>query len=414
MRRERKIPHWGSLFVFLLLLAIGWINLFSTASEGEPFTWDWNLSYIKQLVWIAIALLVGISVFFVETRTILFFSYILYGFSLLLLILTLVLGTTVHGAKSWIDLGGLRLQPSEFAKYTTALAVAKRCSVPTFSLKRKQDFIEVLLIIAIPMILIILQGDTGSALVFLSFVFPLFREGLSFAIVIPGLIFIVLTVLALLINKWYLTGALIALGLLFYSWLKGKKRWIGLLFALVLSGYVFSVDFVMHHVLKPYQRRRIEILLNPDIDPLGASWNVTQSKIAIGSGGLWGKGFRQGTQTRFDFVPKQETDFIFCTVGEEFGWIGTSLVLFLYFIFLWQIATMAENAKTTYARVFGYSVLGIYFFHIAVNIGMTIGVVPVIGIPLPFFSYGGSAMLSFTLMYATIQNLYANRINVIA
>ncbi len=273
----------------------------------------------------------------------------------------------------------------------------------------------VFIMLIVPIVLIILQNATGSALVYISFIFVLYREGLSgnYLLMIFGLI--VLFILALLVDKIILVAVIASIGFLLFLFVRKNKKNIITIVAVVAvcSSIVFSVDYVFNHVLKEYHRKRINVLLGKDTDPNGSGWNVLQSKIAIGSGGFWGKGFLKGSQTTFDFVPRQSTDFIFCTVGEEFGYFGVIVVISLFMFFLIRLIYMAERQRSPYSRIYGYGVASILFFHIMVNIGMTIGLAPVIGIPLPFFTYGGSALWAFTMMLFVFIKLDAYRLQVL-
>ena len=277
-----------------------------------------------------------------------------------------------------------------------------------------QDIFMIACIIIIPPLLIIVQGDTGTALVFGGFVIVLYREGLNPSIIVIGLLAIALFVLTLIFEQTTLMIAIGVLGILII--LIGKKKWqriVTVAGMLIVLGVVWSVDYFVNDILKPHQQNRIKALINPEADPLGYGWNVTQSKIAIGSGGLLGKGYLQGTQTKFDFVPEQSTDFIFCTLGEEQGWLGTSTVIFLFVFLLVRLVRIAERQKETFARVYGYSVASIIFIHFLVNVGMTIGLFPVIGIPLPLFSYGGSSLWAFTILIFILLKVDAHRMQVL-
>jgi rod shape determining protein RodA len=269
-------------------------------------------------------------------------------------------------------------------------------------------------IIGLPVLLIIPE-DTGTAIVFSSFLFMLFREGISLVLMLLGLICVLLVSITLISQSyWEIVLLIIGLTALCWYFLFKRRYWLQhVILGLLFIGLVSSVEFVLDYVLKAHQKTRILALFNPDTDPLGTGWNTIQSKIAVGSGGWVGKGFLSGTQTKYDFVPQQDTDFIFCTIGEEHGWTGSTLLLVLFFVFLAQLLYVAENSKSKYARIYGYSVTGIFFFHIAINVGMVIGVAPVIGIPLPFFSYGGSSLLSFTIMLFMVLNYYSNRTNIL-
>jgi len=317
-------------------------------------------------------------------------------------VLTLFIGTVTNGGQSWIDFGAFKLQPSEFAKFATALALAKYVGDINTDLKQRQTQLVLSSMVLIPCLLILLQHDTGSALVFTSFLLAFFREGLSPYILIIGATAIILFIAALLVNKFLLIGilALLALGYLFL-WLSkrsAKDYWhVGIVFAACCL-FTLSVDFAFEHILESHQRDRIYVLLGKIEDPTGVGYNVDQAKIAIGSGGLVGKGFLNGTITKADFVPEQETDFIFCTVGEEWGFVGGIVVVAAYVLLLIRLIVLAERQRSTFARFYGYSVASILFFHFFINIGMVLGLVPVIGIPLPFFSYGGSSLIAFTLL----------------
>jgi rod shape determining protein RodA len=339
-------------------------------------------------------------------------AYPIWIFFVLMLILVLFVAREVNGARSWIEIGAFRFQPAEFTKFATALAVAKFASRSSFKMGKVKDLAILALLVGVPAILIIVQGDMGTALVFSVFIIVLFREGLSAWPLVMGLLMAIIFLLALLVPDhlylWIGTGVLAALLIVFNR--KSLKRIaVIIIMAIIVSGMFEGVDYAFNSFLKPHQQNRILVLLNPNIDPLGVGWNVTQSKIAIGSGGVAGKGYLQGTQTTFDFVPEQSTDFIFCTIGEEHGWIGSFVLILLFMTLFLRIIYLAERQKWAFVRIYGYAVASILFFHFAVNIGMTIGLFPVIGIPLPFFSYGGSSLLSFTLLLFIFLTLDANR-----
>ncbi len=403
MYQERLKIDWLAVGLWAFLVVFGWLNIYAaTYNESHKALFDLATFHGKQLLWIGAAALAAIIVMFTEPRVFSNGAFIIYAVVLALLVVTLFIAVTSHGGKSWIDLGFFRLQPSEFAKFATALALAKFMSAIDIDWKQTSTKIIALVIIAIPAALVFLQHDTGSALVFLAFVLPLYREGLSGAILVIGVAAIALFVLALLVNKYILLGVLVllALGYLFL-WLNKRSRRDYIRVAAVLIccvTFVFSVDFVFNHVLESHQSERINVLLGKSDDLQGAAYNVNQSKIAIGSGGLIGKGFLHGTVTKADFVPEQHTDFIFCTVGEEWGFIGSILLLAAYIWLLVKLIYMAERQRSTFARFYGYSVASILFIHLFVNVGMVLGLVPVIGIPLPFFSYGGSSLLAFTIL----------------
>ena len=411
---------WLTILIYLALVIIGWFSIFSAKyDELHPSIFDFSQVYGKQLLWIGGSILLGFIVLLIDAKFFNAFSLWIYFFFLASLLVVLLYGTATKGATSWIDLGaGIKFQPSEFAKMGTALALAGYLSRLDVDLgKRRCQIIAALLVLA-PMALVLLQNDTGSAIVFLSFIFVLFREGFpgTGLVMLAGVTAILLFVLTLV---WSQTVMYIILGVLFaitltYFLVTKKKGIVRMIVVFACAFiFVFSVDYAFHKVLQEHQQNRILVLLGQLDDPQGVGYNVHQSKIAIGSGGFSGKGFLQGTQTKYDFVPEQHTDFIFCTVGEEGGFLGTSVVVFLYVALLVRIIFLAERQRSIFSRVYGYSIAGILFVHVAINIGMTIGLVPVIGIPLPFLSYGGSSMLAFTLMLAIFVKQDANRLNIL-
>ena len=403
---------WVLVLVYFALVLIGWFSIFSAKfDEMHPSIFDMSQVYGKQLVWIGCAILLGFFILLFDHNVFRSVSFVFYLLVMLSLVALLVYGKATKGATSWIDLGaGIKLQPSEFAKMATALAVASYLDGNDVYLTQRKNRLVTFALILIPMVLVLLQNDTGSAIVFASFIFLLYREGLPYAgaIMVLGGVAVVLFIFTLLWTQkvmFIVLGSLFLLLLTFY--IIAKKRGIGKLIAIFafMFAFVFSVHFAFYNVLQDHQRVRIEVLLGMKEDLKGAGYNVHQSKIAIGSGGFWGKGFLEGTQTKYDFVPEQHTDFIFCTVGEEGGFKGTFVVVLLYLALLMRIIYLAERQKSTFARVYGYGVAGIIFTHFAINIGMTIGLMPVIGIPLPFLSYGGSSLFAFTIMLAIFLKL---------
>ena len=410
---------WIIVFIYLALVLIGWFSIFSARyNEAHPSIFDLSQVYGKQLIWIGAALLMGFIILLIDAKFFNAFAFWIYIAVLASLFVVLVYGKATKGATSWIEFGPVKFQPSEFAKMATALAVASYLGRLDVDLQKRKDQIFAIALVLIPMALVLLQNDTGSAIVFLSFVFIFYREGLPGAgfVMVAGVVAVVLFVFTLIWSQkimYIILGALLVLTLTYYI-LNKKKNLIMMLgvFACMFV-FVFSVDYAFNKVLQDHQRSRIEVLLGMKDDPKGDGYNVHQSKIAIGSGGLTGKGFLEGTQTKYDFVPEQHTDFIFCTVGEEGGFFGTATVVLLYVALLVRLIVLAERQRSTFSRVYGYGVAGIFFVHVAINIGMTIGLVPVIGIPLPFLSYGGSSMLAFTMMLAIFVKQDANRLNVL-
>ena len=411
----QNIDRW-MVVIFLLLVAMGWVSIYASVYNDEHQSiLDLSQNYGKQAIWIGGSLLIALSILIIDGKFFAAFSYPIYILFILLLLVVLVVARDVKGAVSWIDIGSFKLQPSEFAKFATNMALAKFLSTLDIRMKDLKTKIVSLLIIGLPAALILLQNDTGSALVYAAFVFVLYREGLSGNILIFGFLAAVLFVMTLLVPKFVLFSIIGGIGLVFYFFVRKKRQNILIIAAgvLVASAIVFSVDYAFNHVLQEHQRTRINVLLGKEIDPKGAGYNVNQSKIAIGSGGVLGKGFLQGTQTKYDFVPEQSTDFIFCTVGEEWGFVGSFVVIGLFMVLLWRIIYVAERQRSQYSRIYGYGVACILFFHLMVNIGMTVGLAPVIGIPLPFFSYGGSSLWSFTILLFVFIKLDAYRLEIL-
>ncbi len=416
-----KDIDWVLISLFLAFVFMGWLNIYAASySEEHSFLFDFSQAYGKQLIWILTAIFLGWVMLMLDFHFYRFFAYPTFIFSMLLLAGVLIFGKEIKGAQSWYVLGPISLQPSEFAKFGTSLGLAVYLSNLGGSFRGFKTRSLAFMIIALPAILIVLQPDMGSTLVFASLIFVLYREGLSGNILLSGLFAAVLFILALLLKDaeiplgfWFsLNGiqsilvviALIA-GAIFYVFRKIKElKWLLPLIVALIGAYLFSVEYVFNDVLSPHQQDRINELLGIKSDPTGAGYNVYQSKIAIGSGGFLGKGFLDGTQTKYDFVPEQNTDFIFCTIGEEWGFIGSFIFIVLYIIFLLRLIFLAERQRSSFARIYGYCVISIFFIHFAINIGMTIGLAPVIGIPLPFFSYGGSSLWAFTiLLFAFIK-----------
>ncbi|NOS56028.1 MAG: rod shape-determining protein RodA [Cyclobacteriaceae bacterium] len=421
MKRDDDISvklDWTTILLFMALVTLGWLNIFAAIYDetANQTIWDLSLSSGRQLMFIAAAAVIVVVIIIIDMRFYETFAYLFYGLILALLFLVPFIGKEVGGNKAWIGIGSFGVQPSEFAKFITALAVAKYIGSVGFKMDNLRNQAILFALIGVPIILIQLQKDTGTALVFTSFVLVFYREGMSPFLLIVGVCAATIFVLTLLVpNPLYLHAAIALLLILLISFGKKKFKRIAILVigALLISGVIVSVDYVVNNVLKPHQQNRVKVLVNPDIDPLGVGWNVTQSKIAIGSGGFIGKGFLKGTQTKFDFVPKQSTDFIFCTIGEEFGWIGSLVVIGLFVTLLLRVIFLSERQKSRFARAYGYSVACILFFHFAINIGMTVGLFPVIGIPLPFFSYGGSSLWGFTILLFVLLKLDAHRSQVL-
>ena len=455
-----------SIVLFLLLIFMGWINIYAAVfNEEHAGLFDFSQRYGKQFLWIAASLILAIFIVIIDNRFYFFFSWFIYGTCMLLLILVVIFGKEINGAKSWFEFGSISLQPSELAKFGTSLALAGYLNTRRQDLIQMSVMLPALSIFLFPAMLTMLQPDMGSAIVFLSLFIVLFREGMSPYIFVSGLLMIALFFLTLLTNILYLTFALIIIAVILV-WFTTRK-WKLVLFgtgiflfiggtiylldhyiiksignglvvftSLIISGaayafyiynkravsvliiYIFllgsiifvnSFDYAFNNILPKHQKDRVNILLGFKTDLHGTGYNVNQSIISIGSGGFAGKGFLQGTQTKFKFVPKQSSDFIFCTVGEEWGFLGSGIVIGTYLFLLLRLIFLAERQRSDFARIYGYCVVSILFTHIFLNIGMAIGLVPVIGIPLPFLSYGGSSLWGFTILLFIFLRLDASR-----
>ena len=463
-----KNIDWLSIFMYTLLVFMGWLNIYAAVyNDNHSSIFDISQKYGKQIIWIGASFGLGFIIMLTDSKFFTAFSFIIYGLMIALLAAVLVFGKEVNGARSWFEIGSIRLQPAEFAKFATCLAVANVMSRHGFKMMRFSSLLTIGILLALPALLIIKQNDTGSALVYSSFILVMYREGLHgsilllcfmtvalfiFTLLYPPMtvllliiggtliaflyyrqnkhefyriiIFLVSCFLFLLFLKWLLDLSVSDHKLLLISYLlcnligiyfiykrKMKHIMLVVLASWLCIGATIGVDYAFDK-LQPHQRDRINNLLGIESDLTGAGYNVNQSKIAIGSGGFSGKGFLQGTQTKFNFVPEQSTDFIFCTVGEEWGFLGSTVVIGLLMAFILRIIYLAERQRSDFSRIYGYGVASILFFHMAINIGMTIGVAPVIGIPLPFFSYGGSSLWAFTILIFIFLRLDANRLQV--
>ncbi|MFY9282423.1 MAG: rod shape-determining protein RodA [Bacteroidia bacterium] len=397
-------------FLFLCIATLGISCVYSATSEFGVFSLFEGRSG-KQMMFLGIAIFIGLVFFLLNSNFFELFSWPIYGAIMLLLVAVLFVGSDINGARSWIKIGSFSLQPSEFAKYGTAFAVSALLSTIGFSFSKKADIVKLLLVIVLPMGLIILQGDTGSALVFASFILVFYREGLSPLLLVLGISIIAIFVLTLMYGSLIFSVAMIVLlGVVFAFTYTNKKILLPSIIIAVLTILLsLSVQFLFDNVLQEHQKKRIQVTLNLIEDNQGAGYNVNQSKIAIGSGGWSGKGFLNGSHTKGNFIPEQTTDFIFCTIGEEGGWLLSSGSILLFVLLILRLYHMANRAKKKYKRVFIFSLASILFFHLTINVGMTIGIMPVIGIPLPFISYGGSSILSFTVFMFTALKMDASR-----
>lgn len=416
MQRQEKsifqfIDKW-TILIYVLLTLIGWIAIYSAVyNEEHKSIFDLTQNYGKQLLWIASSYLLLTVILALDFRIFEGISPIIYVITILLGAAVLVLGREVNGARAWFEIGSFRLQPAEFMKLGTVMMIAYYFSNTDAAISQLKSKVVVGILLALPVALIFLQHDTGSALVYASFIFVLYREGLSVNYLVFGGLSIMVVVMTLLFDEWYVSISIAVIAALFVFLARKKLKALktALMVAIPAILVVFSVNYAFENILEAHQRQRINVLLGKVEDYKGAGYNVHQSLIAIGSGGFFGKGFLQGTQTKFDFVPEQSTDFIFCTIGEEYGFLGSVLVLFLYAVLLIRILQISERQSTRFGRVYGYGVASILFFHVFVNIGMAIGLLPVIGIPLPFISYGGSSMFSFTILFGILIRLDSGR-----
>lgn len=419
--RSSRSIDWPLVLLYLLLVSLGWVAVYaaSYSPEAPPnplaslnFSQLMAFNWFKQLLWMGTAAVLIVVLLVVDYKAYDALAYAMYFAMLGLLLVTLVVARPIAGSRSWLEFGPVRLQPAEFAKFTTALAASRFMASINLRQQNWRDQAVLAGLTLLPVALILASNETGQALVFAALLLAYFREGMSPLILLLLAAGGVILLLALLVPKAWLVGGFTVV--LAVAFLLNSKLWrhhlpLSLTVWAAVIGMVFGVDFFFNSVLQPHQRQRIEMLLDPGKDPLGKGWNVTQSKIALGSGGWIGKGFLNGTQTKFDFVPEQSTDFIFCTVGEEWGWAGSMVLIGLYMALLWRILLVAERQKSVFGRTYGYCVASVLFVHFTVNLGMTMGLMPVVGIPLPFFSYGGSSLWSFTVLLFTLLALDAHR-----
>ncbi len=466
-RQSKFLEHidWFTILLYLILVVMGWISIYAAVyDESHSSILDVTQRYGKQLIWMGVAFVIGFIILLMDSKFFTIFSIPVYILMILALVSVLFLGEETNGARSWFKLGSIKIQPAEFAKIATCLAVAKVMSRTGFKIMKMTNLLLVGAILALPALLIILQNDTGSALVYASFLLVMYREGLDDSIPIMIGVAIVVFIFSLLypataVISIIIAGTLIAVlyyrqqfyetivslsvliglfallfgtvytlnlpidssicllvsylavttfGIVYYRRKHIKKIIPILLLSWLTIGGSYGVSYLFSQ-LQPHQQDRINLLLGKTSDPSGIGYNVNQSQIAIGSGGLSGKGFLQGTQTKYNFVPEQDTDFIFCTVGEEWGFIGSSFVIIVFITLILRIISLAERQRSAFSRIYGLGVAGILLFHLIINIGMTIGLTPVIGIPLPFFSYGGSSLWTFTILIFIFLKLDSNR-----
>lgn len=467
MEKNRSILKrldWTTVLIWVVMMIMGWFNIYAAVyNEEHDSIFDFTQRYGKQMIWIIAALVLAILVLVTDNKLYFFFSWLFYGIFMILLLLLLIIGKEINGAKSWFEFGVFNIQPSEFAKFATGLALASYINSRRQQATGFGTMASASAIILAPAFLIAIQPDMGSVITYFAFFIVLFREGMSLYVFISAILAVVLFILTLLFGNigvalglvvvafialWLFSGrslAFMALAILLgagvlafvagkylfsfsiiiiimisvvlagvvFAWFifRYRLRMPAVIYAFLLGGimYLFTVDYAFHNILEPHQQTRINILIGAEDDPYGKGYNLNQSLISIGSGGFIGKGYLNGTQTKFKFVPEQSTDFIFCTVGEEWGFIGSLVVIGLFVWLLLRLILLAERQRSTFVRAYGYGVFALFLVHFFVNIGMTIGVMPVIGIPLPFFSYGGSSLWSFTLLLFIFLRLDASR-----
>lgn len=410
---------WPIFGMYLALVLIGIMAIFAAEyREGDDIIRNLlaqNKNWARQALWFAVSMVLAAGIWLTDSKFFTATANLLYAFGILLLLLVLAMGTGVKGSNSWLELGGFRFQPAEFTKLCTNLALAKYLSSLETDFTKLRSRIIAAAMVLFPFAIIILQNETGLALVYLAFFLVMFREGLPGILLVIAFSVVILVLSALLVDKYillYIFSGIAAL-VIYFSRREIRRKRSRLVLILTIwafcSGFVmFMVPFIFTKVLKNYHVRRIEVMLGKENDP-EATYNTRQSMIAIGSGGFWGKGYLKGTQTRFDFVPEQSTDFIFCTIGEDFGFAGSFLFLALYVALLFRIIQVAERQRSTFSRVYAYGVASIIFLHLSINVSMTIGLAPVIGIPLPLVSYGGSSLMTFTMLIFIMLRLDADR-----
>lgn len=407
---------WISVMIFIALVVLGWLNIYSSSlslSVKNDSIFDISQVYGKQILFIFLTIPIIFVVLFADAKFYEKYSIIIFTISLLSLAGLFVFGKTIAGQRCWYGLGSFTLQPSEFAKAATSLALAKFLSDVQVNLNNLNDQIKALTIVFLPVLLILPQPDPGSALIYFIFFLVLYREGLPSWYLIVGFSAIFLFVMALLLQPIYivLLAAVILAFIYFKSRIINRSLIFNSIILALVAGFVFSVDYVFTHVFKQHHRDRFNILLGKAVDMKGIGYNTNQSEIAVGSGGWFGKGFLEGTQTKGGFVPEQHTDYIFTTVGEEWGFVGSLIVVGLFVGLILRILYLAERQKTKFSRVYGYCVAGILFIHTFVNIAMVLGIFPTIGVPLPFFSYGGSGLWGFTILLFIFLKMDANKVN---
>jgi rod shape determining protein RodA len=408
---------WITVLIYFILVMVGWMNIYSAVYNDQHYIiTDTSQKYGKQMIWIITAFLLAFIILIIDENFYTAFAYFIFGAVLLANITVPFLGREVKGSRSWFRFGDIGIQPAEFMKFATNLALAKFLGNQNIKIADYKNTFVTLMLIGIPLLIIkVLQDETGLAIVFIAFIFTLYREGLSVNYLLLGFLAIVLFILALLINNVYLfiiIGSLCAVAVLVVR-RNRKNLFIIAAIGVIACSMVRGTSYVYEH-LEAHQKVRIDVLLGRGtVDLKKEGYNVNQAKIAIGSGGFWGKGYLKGTQTKYDFVPEQDTDFIFCTIGEEWGFVGSAFVIILQILLIARIVFMSERQRSPFSRIYGYGVASVLFFHLTINVGMTIGLAPVIGIPLPFISYGGSSLWSLTILLFIFLKLDSHRLQIL-
>ncbi|HXB14016.1 MAG TPA: rod shape-determining protein RodA [Bacteroidia bacterium] len=417
-RRNNILPYvdWVTISIYALLVIIGWLNIYSAVyNPAHPAILDNSQRYGKQFIWVISAFVLAFLIMLSDASFFSVFAYLFYGITFLALIAVIFVGRNISGSHSWFRIGSVGIQPAELGIFAINLGLAKYLSNENIKMNQLGVRLRAMALLVVPMIIIIAQNETGVAITYTSFIFVLYREGLSGNILLTGFLTGVLFILALVSSKLVLSGILIGIAVVAFVFFTRRKtkdllRVGGIMLAGI--GILWGTNYAFSK-LEPHQRKRIEVFLHQNVNKNKEGYNLNQAEIAIGSGGFFGKGYLQGTQTKFHFVPEQATDFIFCTLCEEWGFVGASVVIIMFLTLMIRIIFLAERQRSAFSRIYGYGVASILFIHIAVNIGMTLGLIPVIGIPLPFISYGGSSLWAFTILLFIFLRLDANRLQIL-
>ena len=417
-RRTNILPYvdWVTIGIYAVLVIIGWLNIYSAVyNPAHPGIFDNSQRYGKQFIWVITAFILAFLIMLSDASFFSVFAYLFYGVTFLSLIAVIFIGRNISGSHSWFRIGSIGIQPAELGIFAINLGLAKYLSNENIKMNQLGVKLRAVALLIVPMLIIIAQNETGVAITYTAFIFVLYREGLSGNILLTGFLTALLFILALVGSKLVLSAILIGIAIVAFVFFTRRKtkdlvRIGGIL--LVGIGILWGTNYAFTK-LQPHQRKRIEVFLHQNVNKSKEGYNLNQAEIAIGSGSFWGKGYLQGTQTKFHFVPEQATDFIFCTLCEEWGFVGASFVVLMFLGLMLRIIFLAERQRSSFSRIYGYGVASILFIHTSVNIGMTLGLIPVIGIPLPFISYGGSSLWAFTLLLFIFLRLDANRLQIL-